>query len=123
MLGYNLISNSTHLQRARQYNHIRSTMSSQLLLQSSDGKTFPTPIVAAQKSQTIKSMLEDAEGSNDGEEEEEVIPLPNVDARTLEKVREKNPGAILSLKAMNEIDFHSRPSREANQREVFFPES
>ena len=62
-------------------------MSSQLLLQSSDGKTFPTPIVAAQKSQTIKSMLEDAEGSNDGEEEEEVIPLPNVDARTLEKVR------------------------------------
>ena len=83
-------------------------MSSQLLLQSSDGKTFPTPIVAAQKSQTIKSMLEDAEGSNDGEEEEEVIPLPNVDARTLEKVREKNPGAILSLKAMNEIDFHSR---------------
>ena len=52
-------------------------------LQSSDGEVFPVDVEIAKQSVTIKTMLEDL-GMD--EEDEEVVPLPNVNAAILKKV-------------------------------------
>ncbi len=52
-------------------------------LQSSDGETFTLDVEIAKQSQTIKNMLEDL-GVDD--EEEETVPLPNVNAAILKKI-------------------------------------
>ena len=52
-------------------------------LQSSDGEIFPVDVLIAKQSVTIKTMLEDL-GMD--EEDEEEVPLPNVNADTLKKV-------------------------------------
>ena len=52
-------------------------------LQSSDGENFPVDVDIAKKSITIKTMLEDL-GMD--EEDDEVVPLPNVNASILKKV-------------------------------------
>ena len=52
-------------------------------LQSSDGENFPVDVDIAKKSVTIKTMLEDL-GMD--EEDDEVVPLPNVNASILKKV-------------------------------------
>ena len=51
-------------------------------LQSNDGEVFPVESEIAKQSVTIKQMLEDL----DVEEDEGVVPLPNVNAATLKKV-------------------------------------
>ena len=53
-------------------------------LQSSDGEIFKVDVEIAKQSNTIKTMLEDL-GMD--EEEEEIVPLPNVNAAILKKVR------------------------------------
>lgn len=59
-------------------------MPSQMIkLQSSDGEIFEVEVKVAQCSMTIKQMLEDL-GME--ENDEEVIPLPNVSAAILRKV-------------------------------------
>ena len=52
-------------------------------LQSSDGEVFPVDVEIAKQSVTIKTMLEDL-GMD--EDDEEVVPLPNVNAAILKKV-------------------------------------
>ena len=52
-------------------------------LQSSDGEIFKIDVEIAKQSNTIKTMLEDL-GMD--EEEEEIVPLPNVNAAILKKV-------------------------------------
>ena len=52
-------------------------------LQSSDGEIFPVDVLIAKQSVTIKTMLEDL-GMD--EEDEEEVPLPNVNAAILKKV-------------------------------------
>ena len=52
-------------------------------LQSSDGETFKVDIEIAKQSVTIKTMLEDL-GMDEGEDE--IVPLPNVNAAILRKV-------------------------------------
>ena len=52
-------------------------------LQSSDGETFPVDVDIAKKSVTIRTMLEDL-GMD--EEDDEIVPLPNVNASILKKV-------------------------------------
>jgi S-phase kinase-associated protein 1 len=53
-------------------------------LQSSDGEVFVVDVEIAKASVTIKTMLEDL-GMGD-EEDEEIIPLPNVNSTILKKV-------------------------------------
>jgi hypothetical protein len=53
-------------------------------LQSSDGEIFPVDVDIARQSVTIKTMLDDL-GMD--EDEEEVVPLPNVNAGILKKVQ------------------------------------
>lgn len=52
-------------------------------LQSSDNEIFKLDVEIAKQSVTIKTMLEDL-GMDD--EEEEIVPLPNVNAAILKKV-------------------------------------
>lgn len=52
-------------------------------LQSSDGEVFDVDVEIAKCSVTIKTMLEDL-GMD--EDEEEVVPLPNVNSAILKKV-------------------------------------
>ena len=71
-------------------------------LQSSDGEIFKVDVEIAKQSNTIKTMLEDL-GMD--EEEEEIVPLPNVNAAILKKVKliqnsnniVFNPGIIMFL--------------------------
>merc|ERR1719488_417530 len=55
----------------------------QIKLQSSDGEVFPVDVEIARQSVTIKTMLEDLGMEED---EDEVVPLPNVNAAILKKV-------------------------------------
>ena len=57
-------------------------------LQSSDGEIFKVDVEIAKQSNTIKTMLEDL-GMD--EEEEEIVPLPNVNAAILKKVLTSKP--------------------------------
>lgn len=52
-------------------------------LQSSDGKEFKVDLKIAKVLGTVKTMFEDL-----GEEDDEPIPLPNVESKILEKVIE-----------------------------------
>lgn len=52
-------------------------------LQSCDGTIFDIDVEIAMKSQTIKTMLDDL-GMDDGEDE--IVPLPNVNAAILQRV-------------------------------------
>ena len=54
-------------------------------LQSCDGEVFPVEVAIAKKSNTIRTMLEDL-GMEDDATEEEIVPLPNIDAEILKKV-------------------------------------
>ena len=51
-------------------------------LQSSDGEIFPVDVEIAKQSETIKTMLD----LGMDEEDEELVPLPNVNAAILKKV-------------------------------------
>ena len=51
-------------------------------LQSSDGEIFPVDVEIAKQSVTIKTMLD----LGMDEEDEELVPLPNVNAAILKKV-------------------------------------
>ena len=62
-------------------------------LQSSDGEIFKVDVEIAKQSETIKIMLDDF--CMGEEEEEEVFPLPNVDASILRKVWNTNIWAHL----------------------------
>ena len=53
-------------------------------LQSSDGETCKVDLEIAKESMTIKTMLEDL--GIEGDQNEEVVPLPNVDSKVLNKV-------------------------------------
>ena len=57
-------------------------------LQSSDGEIFKVDVETAKQSDIIKVMIEDL--SMDEEEEEQIIPLANVDASILKKVWNTN---------------------------------
>ena len=63
-------------------------------LQSSDGEIFPVEVDIARQSVTIKTMLDDL-GMD--EDEEEVVPLPNVNAGILKKVLFETIVGILLL--------------------------
>ena len=55
-------------------------------LQSSDGETCKVDLDVAKESVTIKTMLEDL--AIEGDQDEEVVPLPNVNSEILKKVVE-----------------------------------
>jgi len=55
---------------------------SSIKLQSSDGEIFPVDVEIAKQSETIKTMLD--LGMDEGDEE--LVPLPNVNAAILKKV-------------------------------------
>ena len=63
-------------------------------LQSSDGEVFPVDVDIARQSVTIRTMLEDL-GME--EEEDEAVPLPNVNAAILKKVKNFVEHPIFSL--------------------------
>lgn len=67
----------------------------QIKLQSSDGEVFPVDVEIAKQAVTIKTMLEDL-GMDDHEDEEEMVPLPNVNAAILKKVRERAKASVYS---------------------------
>ena len=54
-------------------------------LQSSEGEVFTVETEIAKKSGTIRNMLEDL-GVEEGEDNEEAVPLPNVSTNILKKV-------------------------------------
>merc|ERR1712209_188772 len=71
-------------QRVRFYTFlIRPNTMPTIRLQSSDGEVFPVEIEIAKQSVTIKTMLEDL---GIDEDEEEIVPLPNVNAAILKRV-------------------------------------
>ena len=57
-----------------------------ITLQSSDGETCKVDLDVAKESMTIKTMLEDL--GIEGDREEEVVPLPNINSKILIKVIE-----------------------------------
>ena len=65
-------------------------------LQSSDGKTFPIDLKIAKLSVTIKTMLEDL-GMDLENESNEAVPLTNVTAVVLEKVKKRSWTKIVVL--------------------------
>lgn len=54
-------------------------------LQSHDGEVFEVDVEIAKQSVTIKTMLEDL-GMEENEEDDEPVPLPNINAAILRKV-------------------------------------
>ena len=52
-------------------------------LQSNDGRVFPVDVEVARMSMTIRAMLENL---GIEEEEDELVPLPNINAAILSKV-------------------------------------
>ena len=76
-------------------------------LQSSDGEIFEVDVEIAKLSVTIKTMLEDL-GMD--EEDDEAIPLPNVNAAILKvrRGRPRSPTLITALRlSVSVLHFHS----------------
>ena len=66
-------------------------------LQSSDGEVFPVDVDIARQSVTIRTMLEDL-GME--EEEDEAVPLPNVNAAILKKVKNFTEPALFCFSSI-----------------------
>ena len=60
---------------------------SSIQLQNSDGKIFKVDVEIAKQSVTIKTTLEDLGMGDEGDDDP--VPLPNVNAAILKKVREQ----------------------------------
>ena len=82
----------------------RPEVMAKITLQSNDGKSRKVDLEIAKLSVTIKTMLDDL--GIDGEQEE-VVPLPNVDSKILDKViewakhHEDNPVVIKDEEAID----------------------
>ena len=80
-------------------------------LESNDGEQVSVPLDIAKEMVTIKTMLEDL-GINEDTNEEEVVPLPNVDAKILKKIIEwadhhkKHPVEIKEQRDWTGLDWH-----------------
>merc|ERR1712012_1258684 len=74
--GFRLLTEgSTYSGRRSTSRHINTDTMPTIKLQSSDGDIFPVDVEIAKQSVTIKTMLEDL---GVDEDEEELVPLPNV---------------------------------------------
>merc|ERR1712117_720084 len=78
-----LTEGSSYSGRRSTSRHINTDAMPTIKLQSSDGDIFPVDVEIAKQSVTIKTMLEDL---GVDEDEEELVPLPNVNAAILKKV-------------------------------------
>ena len=80
-------------------------------LQSNDGETISVPLDIAKEMITIKTMLEDLGIGEEDTNEEEVVPLPNVDANVLKKIIEwtqhhkENPVQIKETRDWTGLDW------------------
>merc|ERR1712117_193605 len=72
-----LTEGSSYSGRRSTSRHINTDAMPTIKLQSSDGDIFPVDVEIAKQSVTIKTMLEDL---GVDEDEEELVPLPNVNA-------------------------------------------
>merc|ERR1712117_126057 len=82
--GFRLLTEgSSYSGRRSTSRHINTDTMPTIKLQSSDGDIFPVDVEIAKQSVTIKTMLEDL---GVDEDEEELVPLPNVNAAILKKV-------------------------------------
>merc|ERR1712117_96521 len=83
-MGFRLLTEgSSYSGRRSTSRHINTDTMPTIKLQSSDGDIFPVDVEIAKQSVTIKTMLEDL---GVDEDEEELVPLPNVNAAILKKV-------------------------------------
>ena len=57
-------------------------------LESNDGEIIPVEVDIAKEMVTIKTMLEDLGINEEAEDENDVVPLPNVDSNVLKKIIE-----------------------------------
>merc|ERR1712117_59249 len=89
-----LTEGSSYSGRRSTSRHINTDAMPTIKLQSSDGDIFPVDVEIAKQSVTIKTMLEDL---GVDEDEEELVPLPNVNAAILKK--EKRTDDISSCDA------------------------
>ena len=80
-------------------------------LESSDGEIIPVPLDIAKEMITIRTMLDDL-GINEEDENDEAVPLPNVNAKILKKIVEwaehhkKHPVEIKEKRDWTGLDWH-----------------